>query len=320
MTKPRGNTLAEANGEGSANFSESSNHRTGSPDSGWSWPAPAKLNLFLHVVGRRHDGYHLLQTVFQFLDYGDDLEFSIRDDDRITITTNYSGIITGEDIVLRAAKQLQQDSNCVRGADIRVHKRLPIGGGLGGGSSNAATTLVALNSLWGTGLSTQNLAETGLKLGADVPVFVHGYAAWAEGIGEQLTPVDLPQNWFLVVSPGISIATAEIFNAPDLTRNTAAITIRDFLDGHGRNDCEPVARKSYPAVAEILDWLGERAPARMTGTGSCVYAMFSTEAEATRVLDSLPGYWQGFVARGINQSPLLDRLHREQSIKLKVES
>ena len=285
-----------------------------------SWPAPGKLNLFLHVVGRRSDGYHLLQTVFQFLEYADELDFRIREDNHVRLSRNYGAIDTEDDLVLRAAKRLQQAAGETMGADIRVQKRLPVGGGLGGGSSNAATTLVALNTLWGINLPVAALAEIGLDLGADVPVFVHGRAAWAEGVGEQLTPVDPPLKWYLVVSPGFGVATAEIFNAPDLTRNTPAITIRDFLGGGGRNDCEPVVRRIHPEVSELLDWLGSRTRARLTGTGGCVYGEFGSREEATAVLGSLPSHWQGFVARGLNRSPLLDRLLEEQTMQSKVES
>ena len=291
-------------------------HEMEHPAPGPSWPAPAKLNLFLHVVGRRNDGYHLLQTVFQFLDYADELEFSIREDDQLNLSRNYGDIAATDDLVLRAARRLQQAAGIPGGADIQVHKRLPVGAGLGGGSSNAATTLVALNALWQAGLALPALAELGLALGADVPVFVHGHAAWAEGIGELLTPVDPPQPWYLVVSPGFGVATATIFNAPDLTRNTPAITIRDFLEGKVRNDCEPVVRGIYPQIAELLDWLGHRAPSRLTGTGSCVYGQFSTREEAARVRDALPAPWQGFVARGLNRSPLLDRLQQQKKFKV----
>ena len=296
----------------------SAEHGTGSDnDSGSSsriepsWPAPGKLNLFLHVTGRRRDGYHMLQTVFQFLDFYDTLDFDIRKDDRITLSTNYADAVTGEDLILRAAKMLQQASPGAPGVDIQAHKRLPVGGGLGGGSSNAATTLVALNTLWRSGKSIGELAEMGLALGADIPVFVHGHAAWAEGIGEQLTHVDPPQDWYLVVNPGFSVSTAEIFNARDLTRNTPAITIRDFLEGQSRNDCEPVVSRIYPELAEVLGWLRDRAPARLTGTGSCVYAVFKSEMEAKHILASLPPPLRGFVAQGLNRSPLLDRLRRE---------
>ena len=285
------------------------------------WPAPAKLNLFLHVLGRRDDGYHLLQTVFQFLDYADELEIHPREDGQLTLSRNYSDVALEDDLVLRAARSLRRACGQDRGADIRVHKRLPAGGGLGGGSSNAATTLVALNALWRTGLTQEALAQIGLQLGADVPVFVHGQAAWAEGVGERLTPVEPARPWYLVVSPGFGVSTARIFNAPDLTRNTPAITIRDFLEDHrGRNDCETVVRGMYPQIGELIDWLGRHAPSRLTGTGGCVFARFDAREEAIRVQEMLPAPWQGFVARGLNRSPLLQRLLEEQTLQLKVKS
>ena len=272
------------------------------------WPAPAKLNLFLHVTGRRADGYHLLQTVFQFLDFADGLEFIPRQDDRITLTGNQDNVAPEHDLITRSARRLQEHSGCSRGVDIIVHKRLPFGGGLGGGSSDAATTLVALNHLWGLDLGTDELSSIGLNLGADVPVFVYGRAAWAEGIGEQLTPVEPPEHWFLVISPGMHVSTAEVFNSPDLTRNTPAITIRDFLTGAGHNDCERVARMICPEVDNLLNWLGKIVPARMTGSGACVFSSFATRQQAQAVLEIVPRPWWGFVARGRNRSPLLDKL------------
>ncbi|MBU6420638.1 MAG: 4-(cytidine 5'-diphospho)-2-C-methyl-D-erythritol kinase [Gammaproteobacteria bacterium] len=272
------------------------------------WPAPAKLNLFLHVTGRRADGYHLLQTLFQFLDHGDTLDFELRADGRITRPTGPGEIAEAEDLVVRAAQLLRESSGVRHGVDIHLHKRLPHQAGLGGGSSDAATTLVALNRLWAAGLDTEALAALALELGADVPVFVRGRAAWAEGVGEILTPVDLPEPWYLVLQPGCSVATREVFQAPDLTRNSAAITIARFYAGEGQNDFEPVVRKRYPPVAQALDWLGQRAPARLTGSGACVFAAFESENAARLVLSALPQAWQGFVARGRNRSPLLDRL------------
>lgn len=273
-----------------------------------SWPAPAKINLFLHVVGRRQDGYHLLQTAFQFLDIADELEFSLRDDRQIKRQASYSNVPEQSDLVVRAAKLLRESSNSSFGVDIRIHKRLPMGGGLGGGSSDAATTLVALNNIVGLNLSVDELADIGLKLGADVPVFVRGHAAWAEGVGEELTLISPPQDWYLVVVPDCQVATADIFNSADLTRNTPAITIRDFLAGAGHNDCEEVVRRRYPEIAEVLDWLGQRYQARMTGTGACVFARFATQESANKAVSCLPASWQSFVAQGINQSPLAKRL------------
>ena len=278
-----------------------------------SWPAPAKLNLFLHVIGRRPDGYHLLQTVFQFLDFADELDFHIRQDSRINLSSNYHHIEPDQDLIVRAARRLQEFSGSKRGVDITIRKQLPFGGGLGGGSSNAATTLVALNLLWGLGLEETQLATIGLQLGADVPVFVHGQAAWAEGVGEKLTPIELPEPWFLVANPGITVATAKIFNAPDLTRTTPAITIRDFLSGAAvHNDCETVVRKTHPEIANLLNWMEETAPARLTGTGACGFSAYATREQATATLALIPDPWWGFVAPGRNRSPLLDKLERVQ--------
>lgn len=287
---------------------------TGRGSASLSWPAPAKLNLFLHVTGRKPDGYHLLQTVFQFLDFTDELDFIPRQDSGISLTGNYDGIEPDQDLIMRAAKLLQEKCMHDRGVDISVRKKLPLGGGLGGGSSNAATTLVALNWLWGVDMEPAELAVLGLGLGADVPVFVHGYAAWAEGVGERLTPIDLPEEWYAVVSPGINVSTARVFNSPDLTRNTPAITIRDFLAGNGRNDCENAVQAAYPEVAELLNWMNQRAPARLTGTGACVFCSFSTEKMARELLAELPEKWWGFVARGRNRSPLLSMLDRVKRV------
>jgi len=277
------------------------------------WPAPAKLNLFLHVVGRRTDGYHLLQTVFQFLDYSDQLDFSVRTDGQLLRQSNYSNIEPENDLVVRAAKALQTETSCDLGAEITVRKQLPMGGGLGGGSSNAATTLVALNQIWSLGLSTGRLAKIGLTLGADVPVFVRGHAAWAEGVGELLTEIEPEECWYLVISPNCRVPTADIFRSPDLTRNTPAITIRDFLKSGGHNDCEPVVRSLYPEVAAVLDWLGQYAVARLTGTGACIFAEFNCREQAEKIHASLPSKWQGFIARGLNHSPLLARLKQEKN-------
>ncbi|MGB9429834.1 MAG: 4-(cytidine 5'-diphospho)-2-C-methyl-D-erythritol kinase [Gammaproteobacteria bacterium] len=279
-----------------------------------NWPAPAKLNLFLHITGRRGDGYHLLQTLFQFLDYSDTLDFTLRDDDRITRPAGPTEIPEQDDLVVRAAHLLRQRADSHLGVEIHLHKRLPRQAGLGGGSSDAATTLVALNRLWNVGLTVSELARLGLELGADVPVFVHGQAAWAQGVGEILTPMALPQPWYLVLQPACEISTREIFQTADLTRNSAPITIARFFAGEGRNDFEPVVRKRYPAVAEALDWLGQKAPARLTGSGACVFAGFEQEAEARRALADLPQDWRGFVTPGRNRSPLLDRLAAEPPV------
>ncbi|MFT5425709.1 MAG: 4-diphosphocytidyl-2-C-methyl-D-erythritol kinase [Gammaproteobacteria bacterium] len=275
------------------------------------WPAPAKLNLMLHITGRRNDGYHLLQTVFQFIDFSDSLDFRIRDDGKISRQSNWDGVVEADDLIIHAAKALQQESGCQSGADISLEKRLPSGAGLGGGSSDAATTLVALNHLWGLEFTVEKLADIGLQLGADVPVFVHGHAAWAEGVGEQLTPIEPKEPWYLVVKPDCCVSTMEVFSSPDLTRNTPAIRIRDFQRDGGHNDCESVVKDLYQEVAEALDWLGQFAVAKMTGTGSCVFAGFDKQQQAESVYEKLPQGWEGFVAKGLNHSPLQTRLKKE---------
>ncbi len=271
------------------------------------WPAPAKLNLMLHITGRRADGYHLLQSVFQFLDHGDRLWFEPLADGRILRHDSLRGVPLEQDLIYRAARLLQGHSGTRQGAAIRLEKRLPMGGGLGGGSSDAATTLIALNRIWQLGMGIDQLAALGLQLGADVPVFVRGQAAWAEGVGEALTPLSLPEPWFVVLIPPVQVATGEIFAATELTRDCPAITIRDFLAGLGENVCQPVVASRYPAVAEALDWLGQYGQARMTGTGACVFAAFDSATKAQQVLAARPEGWQGFVAQGRNRSPLLER-------------
>jgi len=275
-----------------------------------AWPAPAKLNLMLRIVGRRPDGYHLLQTVFQFLDRGDWLWFTPRADGVIARESEVPGVSAEADLTVRAARLLQQTAGVRQGATIRIAKHLPMGGGLGGGSSDAATTLVALDQLWRTGLTLAELAELGLTLGADVPVFVHGRAAWAEGVGEQLTPVDLDELWFVVLAPACQVATGAVFDDPDLTRNSPPITITDFVAGAGGNDCEAVVYRRYPEVAAVADWLKRYGQARLTGTGACVFAAFPDDPSAERVLARLPAGWTGFVARGRNRSPLHEYLAR----------
>ena len=269
-------------------------------------PAPAKLNLFLLVTGRRTDGYHTLQTLFQLLDYGDTLHFA--DSDQLTLTPELPGVAMESNLIIRAARLLQQHTGCERGADMRLEKRLPMGGGIGGGSSNAATTLLALNHLWNLQLPLTELATLGLQLGADVPVFVRGCTAWAEGIGEQLQPVVLPARNYLILVPPCSVATARIFSDSALTRNSSPITIRAFLREGGRNDCEPVTRKLYPEVHLALTELGYFAPAQMTGTGACVFASFGersvAESVLQQVLQRLPADYQGFIAGGVNHSPV----------------
>jgi 4-diphosphocytidyl-2-C-methyl-D-erythritol kinase len=273
-----------------------------------SWPAPAKINLFLRVVGRRPDGYHLLQTVFQFLDYGDAIRVTPRDDGAIRLTDPIPGVPEHRDLAVRAAALLKQVTGVSLGADISVEKHLPMGAGLGGGSSDAATTLLALNRLWELNLPEARLAELGLQLGADVPVFVHGRAGWAEGVGERLTPLDLPEPWYVVVVPPCHVSTAEIFAAPELTRNAPPLTIAAFLSGAGGNDCEAVVCRRHPEVGRALAWLSGYAPARMSGTGSAVFAAFADEALARGVAGAVPAPWAGLTARGCNRSPLHERM------------
>ena len=268
--------------------------------------APAKLNLFLHVVGRRADGYHELQTVFQFLDYGDRLTFTPTQDGLVRRGTPLPGVDEAEDLTLRAAHLLRDETGSDHGCTIQLEKRIPVGGGLGGGSSDAATTLLALNRLWGLGLPPDRLAQLGLKLGADVPVFVHGKAAWAEGVGEKLTPITLPEPWYLVVTPLCLVSTRALFSAPELRRNTPPIQPADFLAGRAGNDFEPVARARFPEVGAALDWLRTVAGpgAALSGSGASVFAAFASAADAETVARRIPGRWRHFVARGCNLSPL----------------
>ena len=272
------------------------------------WPAPAKLNLFLHVTGRRPDGYHELQTLFQLIDLSDTVSLTVRDDGRIERPSGPVGVDPDSDLTVRAARSLQAATGCRAGASIRILKRIPMGGGLGGGSSDAATVLLALNHLWRCGLSIDELARLGLPLGADVPVFVRGFSAWAEGVGEKLVPVELPERWYVVIHPGVSVPTKDVFQSPELTRNTPLITIRAAFGPADvtatRNDCEPVVRARYAEVADALDWLWKSAPARLTGTGSCIFAAFESAIEAERVAARTPDRWRAFVARGMNVSPV----------------
>lgn len=274
------------------------------------WPSPAKLNLFLYITGQRADGYHELQTLFQFLDYGDTLTIEPRQDGQLRLLTPLEGVPDEENLIIRAARLLAKTAAQTHrlaegsGADISIEKRLPMGGGLGGGSSNAATVLVALNHLWQCGLSEDELATIGLTLGADVPVFVRGHAAFAEGVGEQLTPIDVAEKWYLVVHPGVSIPTPVIFKDPDLPRNTPKRSIDTLLKCEFGNDCEVIARKRFREVDATLSWLLEYAPSRLTGTGACVFAEFDTELAARQVLEQAPEWFNGFVAKGVNLSPL----------------
>lgn len=274
-------------------------------DTRWlSVPAPAKLNLMLHITGRRPDGYHNLQTLFQFLDYGDTLHFRRRDDNELTLAPAIDGVPFEDNLIIRAARLLQQRAGKTCGADIRLDKTLPMGGGLGGGSSDAATTLLALNELWQLQLSPDELATLGLTLGADVPVFVRGAAAFAEGVGEQLTAVpELPEPWYLVVCPQVHVNTGKIFSHEGLTRDTAPINIRTALRQGGRNDCQQVVTVLYPEIGNALNLLNKFSPAKMTGTGACIFSSFGSEAEAIRVSDQLPAEYVAFVAKGVNQSP-----------------
>jgi len=280
---------------------------TGLNDWHRDWPAPAKINLFLHVVGRRADGYHLLQTLFRFLDFGDVLRFSPRADGAIVPANPLPGVAPDKDLTVRAARLLADKAGVEAGVTIALEKRIPLGGGLGGGSSDAATTLMALNRLWNCGLSSQELQVLGLQLGADVPIFVHGRSAFAEGVGERFTDVSLPPAWYLVTMPHAAVPTPEIFRAPDLRRDTPAIAPGDWRPGFGGNDLETVACRLYPEVAEHLGWLRERAPARMSGSGACCFAEFPAEDAARTALAALPPGMRGFVARGVDEH-LLSRL------------
>ncbi|KAA8729928.1 4-(cytidine 5'-diphospho)-2-C-methyl-D-erythritol kinase [Ewingella americana] len=268
------------------------------------WPSPAKLNLFLYITGQRANGYHELQTLFQFVDYGDSLSFTPRSDGQIVLTTPIDGVADEDNLVVRAARLLQRHASCPLGADISLIKRIPMGGGLGGGSSNAATVLVALNTLWECGLSDQQLAALGVTLGADVPVFVMGHAAFAEGIGEILQPVEPEEKWYLVAHPGVHIPTPMIFGDAELTRDTPKRPINVLLSTAWTNDCQPIAIKRFCEVEQLVSWLLEYAPSRMTGTGACVFAEFATEHEARQVLNQIPSSVTGFVAKGVNVSPL----------------
>ncbi|WP_263145096.1 4-(cytidine 5'-diphospho)-2-C-methyl-D-erythritol kinase [Pseudomonas sp. RIT-PI-AD] len=271
-------------------------------------PAPAKLNLMLHILGRRADGYHELQTLFQFLDYGDELGFSPRADGEIRLHGGLPGVPDEANLIVRAARALQTDANCTQGADIWLDKRLPMGGGIGGGSSDAATTLLGLTRLWKLEHDENRLATLGLRLGADVPVFIRGRAAFAEGVGEKLLPVQLDEPWFLVVAPQVSVSTAEIFQDPELTRDTPAITVRTVLERGGRNDCQLVVEKRYPEVRNALILLNKFVSARLTGTGGCVFGSFPNRGEADKVAAQLPAYLPSFVAKGSNVSMLQRKL------------
>ncbi|AFU99053.1 4-(cytidine 5'-diphospho)-2-C-methyl-D-erythritol kinase [Simiduia agarivorans] len=278
--------------------------------SGLRWPAPVKLNLCLHITGRRADGYHNLQTLFQLLRYGDFLSFRPLEDARVFLRNPLPGVDDEQNLVVRAARLLQSATGCQKGAIIDLDKRVPMGGGIGGGSSDAATTLVALNHYWQTGLSLSHLAELGLQLGADVPVFIEGKTAWAEGVGERLQPVQMPEIWYLVVTPNCHVSTAEIFSHKDLTRDSADITVAAFLEQGGRNDCQDLVARLHPEVRQVIDWLNQFGAAQMTGTGASVYCAFASAEAAQSVLCVMPKQWQGFVAQAVNTSPLHDLLQQ----------
>ena len=278
------------------------------------WPAPAKLNLTLRIVGQRPDGYHLLQTVFQFIGLCDWITFHPVADSRVSLLKPLPGVAEADDLTVRAAKLLQATTGCELGVCIEVEKNLPMGGGLGGGSSDAATTLVVLNELWGLGLPQEKLLELGLSLGADVPVFIYGNAAWAEGVGEQLQPINPEQKWMLVIKPDCHVNTKEIFCAKELTRNSKSIKIADFIAGQHQNDCVDVVSQRYPLVAKALQDLSEFSEARLTGTGACVFAEFDTEAAANRACQSLKSKWQVYLAKGLNESPLYTKLKASKFI------
>jgi 4-diphosphocytidyl-2-C-methyl-D-erythritol kinase len=281
-------------------------------------PAPAKLNLFLHVNGRRADGYHLLQTVFELVDYGDSLDFTLRDDEAICRLTELPGVPQEQDLIVRALRLLQQayvarHGRMPPGVDISLSKVLPMGGGLGGGSSDAATALMAVNHLWQAGLSREELMALGLPLGADIPFFIYGQTAFAEGVGEALQPVSVPPRWYVVVEPGVAVPTAAVFCAGDLTRDTKPVRIADFsshlmsqdgLGGFGKNDLQAVASRLFPPVAEAVNWLGQYGDARMTGSGACVFCAFSTESEAEQVVAQTPPGWRAWKAKSLARHPL----------------
>ena len=277
---------------------------------GWDekWPAPAKINLMLRITGQREDGYHLLQTVFQLTNLCDWLTFHSVKDEQIKLQKTILGVPEETDLTIRAANMLKNETECGQGVCIEVEKNLPMGGGLGGGSSDAATTLVALNHLWGLGLSTEKLMQMGVKLGADVPVFVYGYAAWAEGVGEKLDKIDIPEKWLVIIKPKSHVDTKEIFSIKELTRDSKSITMPDFLSGQHQNDCLGVVRKKYPLVEKALLDLGAFSEARLTGTGACVFAQFDSEELAQKAYKVLSAKWQVYLAKGMNKSLLLDKL------------
>jgi 4-diphosphocytidyl-2-C-methyl-D-erythritol kinase len=280
---------------------------------GWgqAWAAPAKLNLMLRITGRRADGYHLLQTVFQFVDLCDWITFHPADDGRVYLQKTLEGVAEDDDLTVRAAKLLKAETGCELGVRIEVEKNLPMGGGLGGGSSDAATTLVVLNKLWQLNLSTEKLMTLGLSLGADVPIFVYGHAAWAEGVGEKIEKIIVPEQWVVIIKPDCHVNTGEIFSTKELTRDSKSIKIADFIAGQHQNDCIEVVRQRYPSVQNALVDLAEFSEARLTGTGACVFAQFDSQESAIQAYQSLKNKWQVYLAKGINESPLFTKLRMD---------
>lgn len=283
-------------------------------------PAPAKINLWLHITGRRSDGYHNLQTLFQLLDWGDQISFEANQSGQIELHDSATGVHSQENLIVRAAQKLRAHAGCVAGCQISLTKQIPMGGGLGGGSSDAATTLLALNALWQCGLSTPQLSEIGAQLGADIPLFVEGYSAFAEGIGEQLTPVNIPRRWYLVVTPDCHVDTGQIFSHPQLTRDSAAIKIRALSTALGRNDCQAVVEQHYPKVANARHWLNSYSPALMTGTGASVFAAFEDKIAAQQVAAIVPKAWRAFVAQGVDESPLHSAMRNNKLLGCRQEA
>ncbi|ESS71797.1 4-diphosphocytidyl-2-C-methyl-D-erythritol kinase IspE [Methyloglobulus morosus KoM1] len=279
-------------------------------ESAWSgrWPAPAKLNLMLRIVGQREDGYHLLQTVFQFVEFCDWLTFHPVDNGEVSLLKTIPGVAESDDLTVRAAKLLKAETGCSSGVCIEVEKNLPMGGGLGGGSSDAATTLVVLNQLWGLNLPKEKLLTMGLSLGADVPVFIYGHASWGEGVGEKLSEIIVPEQWVVILKPDCHVNTKEIFSAKDLTRNSKSIKMPDFIEGDRRNDCLETVCRFYPIVDEALKDMSEFAVARLTGTGACVFAQFDSYEDASGAYQKLKGKWVSYLAKGVNRSPLFVKL------------
>lgn len=276
-----------------------------------NWPSPAKLNLFLHITGRRQDGYHELQTLFQMLDKGDKLHFAVTATPDIELATKFSGVAYEDNLIVKAARLLQREAKVNLGCRIEVDKILPMGGGIGGGSSNAATTLVALNQLWNCGLTEEHLQDLGLQLGADVPVFINGKTTFATGVGEQFQTAHIAPQTYLVVNPGVHVSTAEIFGDPELPRNTPQMDVRNYQFEQTHNDCQALACKKYPVIAKSLQWLLQYAPSRMTGTGASIFGVFNDPKKAQAALYELPEYCSGFIAQGCDESPLLSRLNQE---------